>query len=101
MFVALESNHRFLYIFILTGANSPLAFLLIIEILALPSKVAIPYVVHFWLIATDCNCECLPKSAESEMVRLLMLLISTIIILSFAVPATKMGNWKSEVKILF
>ena len=72
-----------------------------LEILALPSNEATPKLVALWLMAIDCICENLPRSEDSMRVREFWLLMSMSIIFSLEVPATRVGNWKSLVKILF
>jgi hypothetical protein len=54
---------------VITGFSlNPCGVLLIVEILALPSTVAIPSVSDLLSIAIDYICEYLPRSTESSIV---------------------------------
>lgn len=76
LLVAFEGYYRFLNRFEFTGPKMPFTFLEILEMLALPSKEAMPKVEHLWLMAIDCTCENFPRSVESKMLREFWLLMS-------------------------
>ena len=74
-----KSNDSFLNIILkFTWEYWPVADFTILEILDLPSNVDKPIVSPALLMATDWSKLFLPKSAESRIVLLLALLISTI-----------------------